>query len=193
MRTHHGSANRMSTEKGTNMSANTSTEDVLAPELEAIAVAAADRLHHEVTGTDHDERQPDHAVAQAASAAIAAGLPLAAIADTERTGQQRARDELRPDVLRQIARAARRKRETELEYEQAVIRGAQLRLGHRELAGAAQVAHGTIRAIIARTHASPEQSARSPEHGQTSDARSEQPRAADEQPDAGVASAPDTR
>jgi hypothetical protein len=153
------------------MTAHTSTEDVLAPELEAIAVAAADRLHGEVTGTDHDQLQLHRAVAQAASAAIGAGLPLAAIADAERTGQQRARDELRPDVLRQIARVARRKRETELEYEQAVIRGARLGLGHRELAGAAQVSHGTIRAIIARTDPSPEQSTRSPEPGQTGDAR----------------------
>ena len=82
----------MWTEKGVTMTAHTSTEDVLAPELEAIAVAAADRLHGEVTGTDHDgERQLHSAVAHAASAAIGAGLPLAAIADAERTGQQRAR------------------------------------------------------------------------------------------------------
>ena len=66
-------------------------------------------------------------------------------------------------------------RETELEYEQAVIRGARLGLGHRELAGAAQVSHGTIRAIIARTDTPPEHSAQSPEPGQTSEGRSEQP------------------
>lgn len=175
------------------MSTHTSTEGDLAPELEAIAAAAADRLHGEVTATDHDQQQLHQAVAQTASAAIAAGLPLAAIADAERTGQQRARDELRPDVLRQIARSARRRRETELEYEQAVIRGARLGLGHRELAGAAQVAHGTIRAIIARTDTPPEQSAQSPQPGQTSDARSEQPGVADEQPHAGVTSEPNPR
>jgi hypothetical protein len=183
----------MLTEKGVTMSTHTSTEGDLAPELEAIAVAAADRLHGEVTATDHDQQHLHHAVAQTASAAIAAGLPLAAIADAERTGQQRARDELRPDVLRQIARAARRKRETELEYEQAVIRGARIGLGHRELAGAAQVSHGTIRAIIARTDTPPEHSAQSPEPGQTSEGRSEQPGVADEQPHAGVTSEPNTR
>jgi hypothetical protein len=191
--THHWSANSTLTENGATMSAHTSNQDVLGPELEAIAVAAADRLHGEVTGTDHDEQQLHRAVAQAASAAIAAGLPLAAIADAERTGEQRARDELRPEVLRQIARAARRKRETELEYEQAVIRGARLGLGQRGLAGAAQVSHGTIRAIIARTDTSPEQSARSPEPEPTSGPASEQPRIADERPNAGVVSAPDTR
>ena len=83
-------------------------------------------------------------------------------------------------MLRQIARAARRKRETELEYEQAVIRGARLGLGHRELAGAAQVSHGTIRAIIARTDPSPDLSARSHEPGQTSDAPPDPPGVADE-------------
>ena len=175
------------------MSAHTSTEGVLAPELEAITVAAADRLHGEVTGTDHDQQQLHRAVAQAARAAIAAGLPLGAIADAERTGQQRARDELRPEALRQIARAARRKRETEVEYEHAVIRGARLGLGHRELAGAAQVAHGTVRAIIARTEASAGESTAAPERGQTSDGSPEQTSVAHEQPDAARMSAPEAR
>jgi hypothetical protein len=96
-------------------------------------------------------------------------------------------------VLRQIARAARRKRETGLEYEQAVIRGARLGLGHRELAGAAQVSHGTIRAIIARANTSPEEPTRSLKPGQVTDATSGPPSVADEQPDAGVVSAPGTR
>jgi DNA-binding protein HU-beta len=153
--THHCQRTRSLTNRtGSRMPAHTTTPDILVPELETIAVAAANRLQREVAGTDH---QPElqRAVAHAASAAIAAGLALGAIADAERLGHQRARDELRPDVLRQITRAARRKRETELEYEQAVIRGARLGLGHRELAGAAQVTHGTVRAIIARTDTSP--------------------------------------
>jgi DNA-binding NarL/FixJ family response regulator len=134
------------------MTANTSTDDVLAAELVAIAAAAANRLRGEVTGTGQDDPELHRALAKAASAAITAGLPLGAIADAERTGQQRAREELRPDVLRQIARAARRKRETEVEYEQAVIRATRLGLTHREVAAAAEVAHGTIRAILDRTH-----------------------------------------
>lgn len=175
------------------MTPHTTTPDVLAPELEALAAAAASRLHHEVTQTDQHEPELQRAVAQAASAAIAASLPLGAIADAERVGQRRARDELRPDVLRQIARAARRKRETEGEYEQAVIRGVRLGLGYREIATAAEVAHGTVRAIIARIDIAPEQPARSPQPGQTSDPPSQQPYVADEQPDAGGVSAPDTR
>jgi hypothetical protein len=51
------------------MSTHTSTDDLLAPELEAIAVAAAARLHGDVTETAHDE-QVHRAVAQAASAAM---------------------------------------------------------------------------------------------------------------------------
>jgi DNA-binding NarL/FixJ family response regulator len=133
------------------MNAHTSTEDIHAAELEAISAAAANRLRNEATGTRQDDPELRRAVAQAASAAIAAGLPLGAIADAERTGQQRAREELRPDILRQIARAARRKRETETEYEQAVIRAMRLGLTHREVAAAAEVTHGTIRAILDRT------------------------------------------
>ena len=139
------------------MTMHTSTEDVLTAELEAIAAAAAHRLRDEVTGTGQDEPELRHALGQAASAAIAAGLPLSAIADAERTGQQRAREELRPDILRQIARAARRKRETEAEYANVVIRAVRLGLTHREVAAAAEVTHGTIRAIVDRTQNRPEE------------------------------------
>jgi hypothetical protein len=139
------------------MAAHTSTEEVLAPELEAIAAAAADRLRGEVADTLQDESELHRALAQAAGAAIAAGLPLGAIADAERAGQRRAREELRPDVLRQIARLARRKREIEVEYEHAVIRAVRLGLTHREVAAAAQVTHGTIRAILDRTEKPSEQ------------------------------------
>ncbi len=157
------------------MTAHTSTDDVLAAELEAIAAAAANRLRGEATGTGQDDPELQRALAKAASDAITAGLPLGAIADAERTGQQRAREELRPDVLRQITRAARRKRETEIEYEQAVIRGVRLGLGHRELAASAQVSHGTVRAIIARTDTSPGESAAAPELGHTNEVSSGQP------------------
>ena len=171
------------------MTTYTSTQGVLAPELEAIAAAAADRLRGEIAGTDQHEPETHHAVAQAASAAIAAGVPLGAIADAERLGQQRAREELRPDVLRQIAR---RKRETELEYEQAVIRGVRLGLSHRELAGAAQISHGTVRAVIARTQTSAAESTTAPERGETNDAI-EHTSDAHEQPDAANMSAPERR
>ena len=52
-----------------------------------------------------------------------------------------------------MERAARRKREAEHEYEEAIVRAGRVGLAHRDVAAAAQVAHGTVRAIIARTHA----------------------------------------
>ena len=96
------------------------------------------------------------------------------------------------DVLRQIARAARRKRETELEYEQAVIRGVRLGLGHRELAGAAQVSHGTVRAIIARTDTSPGLDAVTGARTGQRGVLREPPRGTYGQPDGDGASAPET-
>jgi DNA-binding NarL/FixJ family response regulator len=139
------------------MTAHTSTEDVLAPELEAIATAAADRLRGEVADTGQDDSELHHALAHAASAAIAAGHSLGAIADPENVGQRRARDQLRGDVVRQISRAARRKRDTEAEYEQAVIRAVRLGLTHREVAAAAEVTHGTVRSILDRTDKAPDE------------------------------------
>jgi DNA-directed RNA polymerase specialized sigma24 family protein len=66
----------------------------------------------------------------------------------------RARRELSGDVLRQLARAAKRKREADREYEQAIARAGRLGLSHREIAAAAEVSHGTVRAILTRATAS---------------------------------------
>ena len=89
-------------------------------------------------------------LAEAASAAITAGAALGAIAEAERTGELRARRALGSDVLKHVARTAKRKREADSEYEQAVRRAGRLGLSHREIAAAAQVSHGTVRAILAR-------------------------------------------
>jgi DNA-binding NarL/FixJ family response regulator len=153
----------------------TTTDEALTDELEAIAVAAAERLRAQTRG-DHDvEQNLKQGVANAASGAITAGLPLAAIADAERVGEARARDELRPDVLRQITRAARHKRDSEAEYEQAVIRAARLGLPHREIATAADVTHGTVRAIIDRVEKPSAGVVPSTEAAQTSGPRPELP------------------
>lgn len=142
------------------------TEPALAPELEAIASAAADRLRAQSSGNPDDDGALQQAVAQAASAAIASGLPLGAIADAERSGQARARHELGSELLRRVERAAKRRREAEREYEDAVIRAAGLGLPHRDIATAAEVAHGTVRAIIART-----ETASDPSTGPTASAK----------------------
>jgi hypothetical protein len=86
---------------------------------------------------------------------------LSSIADAERIGQERAREALGPELLRRVERTARRWREAEREYEHAVARAGRLGLAHRDVAVAAQVAHGTVRAIIGRTHADRQQAAAS--------------------------------
>ena len=54
-------------------------------------------------------------------------------------------------MLRHVSRAAKRKRDTDTtEYEQAIGRAGRLGLSHREIAAAAQVSHGTVRAILTR-------------------------------------------
>ncbi|MGZ6575425.1 MAG: hypothetical protein ACXVH3_35215 [Solirubrobacteraceae bacterium] len=66
-------------------------------------------------------------------------------------GEDRARDELRTDILRRVERAANRKREADIDCDQAIDRAARLGLSHREIATAAQVTHGT--AILTRSDA----------------------------------------
>ncbi len=151
------------------------TDESLAPELESIAAAAADRLRVHADGSTHQTEQLRHRVAQAASAAIAAGLGLGAIANAERIGQDRARQELGTEVLRQVRRAARRKREAEQEYQQAVQRAARLGVAHRDIATEAQVAHGTVRAIIARTETPADNPAPPPPSATTNGERPEPP------------------
>jgi hypothetical protein len=60
------------------------TEDPLAPELEAIATAAADRLRAQA---DSNGRDDGGLQLRVADAAITAGLPLGAIADAEQVGR----------------------------------------------------------------------------------------------------------
>jgi DNA-binding NarL/FixJ family response regulator len=123
---------------------------VLSAELEAIATAADDRVRAEAGEDLHAAGEAQRRVGEAASAAIAGGAALSAIADAERTGEQRARGALGADVLRQVARAAKRKRDADSDYEQAIKRAGRVGLAHREIAAAGEVSHGTVRAILAR-------------------------------------------
>lgn len=129
------------------------SEVALAGELEAIARAAADRLRAHTDGDPGHAVELGRTVGEAAGRVIVAGLSLAEIADAERIGQRRTRDQLDAEVLRRVERAARRKREAEGEHEQAVERAGRLGLAHRGVAAAAGVAHGTVRAILARSRA----------------------------------------
>jgi hypothetical protein len=137
------------------MPAQPTIEPVLSPELEALAHAADQRLRADLDGSANDITERQHAVTQAANAAITAGVPLSAVAQAEQVGQARARRELGNELLRRVERTARRSREATAEYEQAIARAARLGLAHRDLAAAAQIAHGTIRAILTRTERNP--------------------------------------
>lgn len=116
------------------MPARQMTDTPLAPELEAIADAAADRLRAEADPHTNNQAELQRQLAEAASAAIGAGAPLGAIADAERVGQARARDELGSDALKRIARASRHRREADGEYEQEILRAGRIGLTHREIA-----------------------------------------------------------
>jgi hypothetical protein len=129
-------------------------DGVLSPHLEAIAAAAHDRLRADAGEDVAAVTDAQRRVAEAASVAIAAGAALSAIAEAERAGELRARGAIGADVLRQVARATKRKRDADGEYEQAIKRAGRIGVPHREIAGAAEVSHGTIRAILARAPAS---------------------------------------
>ena len=107
-------------------------------------MAASERLRADSGGDSQHDAELHRQVGEAANRAIAAGLSLAVIADAEQVGEVRAREELGRDVLRSVERAARRKRDAEQEYAQAVRRAARLGLAHRDIATAGQMARGTI-------------------------------------------------
>ncbi len=118
--------------------------------LEAIAQAAHDRLHAEAGENPATTSEAQRRVADTASAAIAAGAELSAIANAEQTGHERAKRTLSGDVLKRIDRAAKRKHEADAEYKGAVQHAGRLGLSHREIATAAHITHGTVRAILTR-------------------------------------------
>ena len=129
------------------------TDVELSGELEQIAAGAAERRRALTAGDGERDADSQRRVGEAASRAIAAGGGFAGLAAAPPRRPGRGRAALGPEVLRRVERAARRKREVLHEYEQAIVRAGRLGLAHRDVAAAAQVAHGTVRAIIARTHA----------------------------------------
>ncbi len=128
----------------------TSVVDALPEQLEPVAVAAAQRLRAQTAGDEPQAAAAQQALVAAASTAMAAGVDLAQIAAAQQTGQARVRDELGKDQLRAVERAARRRREVEAEYQDAIRRAGRLGLAHREIASAAGAAAGTIRSLLTR-------------------------------------------
>jgi DNA-binding NarL/FixJ family response regulator len=81
---------------------------------------------------------------------MSAGVSLAEIARAEARGKEELRRELGPDALKRVERSARHVREAEAEHHRVIARGMRLGLSTREIAMAAGVTHGTVRAITSR-------------------------------------------
>ncbi len=119
-------------------------------ELAAVADAAGQKLRAEAD-TDWDAVQAaSDALVTAASSAMSAGYELSDIAKAEAHGKQAVRNSLRGDTLKFVARTGQHAREARIEHHEAIARAMRLGLSTREIAAAAGVTHGTVRAISNR-------------------------------------------
>lgn len=118
--------------------------------LAAVAAMAAALLRADADDDSAGVQTAAEAVRNAAMAAIAAGHSLRDVARAEEEGQETVRNELRADALRRVDRAGQRMRDAEDAWHAAISRAMRLGLSAREVAQAAGVKHGTIRAITGR-------------------------------------------
>ena len=125
-------------------------EWTLEGELVAVAEAAGARLRAE-TDEDADaaQRAADE-LTRAATSAMSAGYSLTEIARAEAGGKDTLRRTLRADALKLVERTGSRAREAQAEHYRAIARATRLGLPMREIAQAAHVTHGTVRAITNR-------------------------------------------
>ena len=122
----------------------------LEAELGAVAEAAGARLRAETDEDAAAAQAAADALTHAATSAMAAGYSLTEIARAEARGKDTLRATLRADALRLVERTGTRARETQAEHYRAIARASRLGLPMREIANAAHVTHGTIRAITQR-------------------------------------------
>jgi DNA-binding NarL/FixJ family response regulator len=122
----------------------------LAGELAEVAEVAGERLRAETEADRQAAESAGERLVTAATSAMAAGHSLTDIAEAEAVGKDAVRDSLRADTLRSVERSGRRAREARSEHHQAIARAMRLGLSTREIAGAAGVTHGTVRAIASR-------------------------------------------
>lgn len=134
-------------------SGNATEFSMLADELSAVAQAAGDRLRAEADADTTGAGQAAENLMTAATAAMAAGHSLGDITQAEALGQKSVRELLRPEALRDVEQSGRRAREARAEHHQAIGRATRLGLSAREIAAAAGVTHGTVRAISNRQSA----------------------------------------
>lgn len=122
----------------------------LVGELAAVAQAAGTRLRAETDADAAAAAAAAGALVTAATSAMAAGHALGDITQAEAQGKEQVRDVLRAEVLKAVDRSGRSAREARVEHHQAIARAMRLGLSTREIAAAAQVTHGTVRAIANR-------------------------------------------
>jgi hypothetical protein len=116
-------------------------------ELLAVADAAGARLRAETDQNADAARAAGDVLMQSAATAMAAGCSLTEIARAEARGKDTIRHSLRSDALKLVERTGNRVRASQAEHYRAIARATRLGLPMREIAQAAGVTHGTIRAI----------------------------------------------
>lgn len=126
-----------------------------APELAWVAEAAGNRLRAEVDGDVEAAGAAAQSLLEAATAAMNAGRSLSEITQAESRGKDQVREALRPDTLRRVERSGQRMHEAQTEHHQAIARAVRLGLSTRQIAVAAGVTHGTVRAITNRLATEP--------------------------------------
>lgn len=134
----------MATQAGTGKS----EPQELAPELAAVREAAEVVLAALAAGEANAAAQAQ--ATEAAKTALDAGHALVAVAAAERAGQQAARERVRPQLLRDVERTAKRVRDATREHELAVVRATCAGLPDRQVADRAHIAHATVRSIVRR-------------------------------------------
>ena len=118
--------------------------------LAQVAEAAGARLRAETDEDADAARMAADALRHGATSAMEAGYTLTEIARAEARGKDTIRRALRADALKLVERSGARARETQAEHYRAIARATRLGLPMREIAQAAHVTHGTIRAITNR-------------------------------------------
>jgi hypothetical protein len=122
----------------------------LPPELVPVAEAAGNRLRAEVDGDEQAAQAGAQFLLEAATSAMNAGYSLTEITQAETRGKLDVREALRPDTLKHVERTGRIVREAQTEHHRTIVRAVRLGLSTRQIAAAAGVTHGTVRAITNR-------------------------------------------
>ena len=122
----------------------------MAPQLMAVADAAGARLRAEVDGDESAATASSHALLEAATAAMNAGFSLTEITQAESGGKAEVRAALQSDTLKHVERTGRLVRDARAQHHQSIARAVRLGLSTRQIAAAAGVTHGTVRAITNR-------------------------------------------